>query len=236
MISTEAMDSFTVRYLGGIDIFAFRVAGLLLQLEDGWRAMQTFWDRRSAGRVHGFAVVIAEVVAIALIMTTPMAADHLEGKLQALGKPEHMLSGIDVYKTTIAEVIKIYGEPTGKRDVPAEGVKDGVGGERNYTWEKKGLRLAVWTGYHNDRESGVYSVDAWGATSNDGLGKSARGLTLGSTLQQQKALYGDRFFVSSKDKDKVKSVLLEWRDGTQLAVDYDSNGRISHMQLSANVE
>jgi hypothetical protein len=95
---------------------------------NGWRAMQTFWDRRSAGRVHGFAVVIAEVVAIGLIMTTPMTADHLEKKLQALGKPEHMLSRVK-FKTTIAEVIKIYGEPTDKRDVPAQGVKDGVGGE-----------------------------------------------------------------------------------------------------------
>lgn len=82
----------------------------------------------------------------------------------------------------------------------------------------------------------MFSVDVWGSAPNDGLGKSGRGLTLGSTLQQQKALYGDRFFVSSTDKGKVKSVLLEWHDGTQLVIDYNSNGRISHMQLSANIE
>jgi hypothetical protein len=166
----------------------------------------------------------------------PTAADHLEGKLQALGKPEHMLCAIDVYKTTVAEVIKSYGEPTRKRDVPAEGVKDGIGGERNYTWEDHGLRFAVWTGYHNERESRIYSVDVWGAATNGELGKTGRGLALGSTLQQQKALYETRFFVSSKDKARVKSVLLEWQDGTQLVVDYDSCGHISHMQLSANIE
>ncbi len=198
--------------------------------------MRTAWDRISTGFMGNLVVVIAEVVALALMMPVPMVADHLEGKLRAPGQPEHMLSGIDVYKTTIAEIIKIYGEPTSRRDVPAEGVKDGVGGERNYTWEKNGLRLAVWTGYHDDYESGVYSVDVWGVTPNDGLGKSSRGLTLGATLRQQKALYGDHFFVSSRDRDRVKSVLIEWRDGTQLVVDYDSDGRISHMQLSANLE
>jgi len=197
--------------------------------------MQTFWNGRSTRCARRFAVVV-EVVAFALMVIVPTAADHLEGKLQAVGKPEHMLSGIDVYKTTIAEVIKIYGEPTSKRDLPAEGVKDGVGGQRNYTWEKKGLRLAAWTWYHNDHESAVDGVDVWGPGPYEKLGETGRGLRLGATLQQQKALYGNHFFVSSRDKGRVKSVLLEWRDGTQLVVDYDPDGHISHMQLSANIE
>jgi len=171
-------------------------------------------------------------------LLTPLrtGADHLEGKQRATGAPEHVLCGIDVYKTAVTEVIKAYGEPTEKRDIPAVGLKDGVGGERNYTWVKVGLRLAVWTGYHNDHESSVYGVDVWGPAPQGELGKSGRGLALGSTLQQQKAICGDRFFVSSRDKGKVKSVLLEWRDGTQLVADYDPDGHISHMQLSADIE
>jgi hypothetical protein len=120
--------------------------------------------------------LIAEVVAFALMMTAPMVADHLEGSQQATGKPEHSLSGIDVYKTTIAEVIKVYGAPTSKRDIPAEGVKDGVGGERNYIWERKGLRLGAWTYYHNDRKTGVNSVDVWGTAPSEGLDRVVSGI------------------------------------------------------------
>jgi hypothetical protein len=208
--------------------------------------MKAFCESRSTEFSREAVVLIAVVAAFVLLTTAPVNADHLEGKQQALGRPEHMLSGIDVYKTTIAEVIKKYSEPTSKRNTPAEGVKDGVGGYRDYIWEIRGLRLLAGTGYHNDHESGVYSVDVWGTSPNEELGKSGRGLTLGSTLQQQKALYGDRFFISSTygkmlpsgpdPKGKVKSVLLEWHDGTQMVIDYDSNGRISHMQLSANIE
>jgi hypothetical protein len=201
--------------------------------------MQALRTRSFTGFWLRGVIAVIEVVALALFLATPMAADHLEGKQQAPGKPEHMLSGIDVYKTTIAEVIKMYGEPTSKRDIPAEGVKKGVGGERNYIWERNGLRLGAWTYYHDDQEAGVNGVDVWGTAPNEGLGKSGRGLALGSTPQEQKALYGDRFFVSSTygkmlpsgpdPKGKVKSVLLEWHDGTQMVIDYDSNGRISHM-------
>jgi hypothetical protein len=205
-----------------------------------------FWVRRSTAFSHRAVGVIAAVAALVLLMEVPVAADHLEGKQQALGKPEHTLSKIDVYKTTIAKVIKMYGEPTSKRDYPTEGVKDGIGGERNYIWDMKGFRLAVWIFYRNDHESEVYSVDAWGTASQGDLGKTSRGLSLGSTFQQQKALYGNRFFVSSTygkmlpsgpdPKGKIKSVLLEWQDGTQMVIDYDLEGRISHMQLIADIE
>jgi hypothetical protein len=184
--------------------------------------------------------------AFLFIAAGSLAADHLEGKQQALGKPERMLSGIDVSKSTVAEVIQMYGKPASKRDIPAEGVKDGTGGERNYVWERGGIRLGVWTYYHNDHESAVDAVDVWGKSPSGVNGKSGQGLTLGATMEQQRIVYGDRFFVSSTygqqlpngpdPKGKVKSVLLEWHDGTQMVVDYDSNGRITHMQLSAEVE
>jgi hypothetical protein len=199
-------------------------------------AMQVFRGRQLNGFWRRGVFVFAVVAALAFLAAVPMTADHLEGKQQALGKPEHMLSGIDVYKTTIAEVIKMYGEPTSKRDIPAEGVKDGVGGTRDYIWERKGLRLLAGTGYHNEHESEVYNVDVWGSAPEGELGKSGRGLTLGSTLQHQKAVYGDRFFNSSGDTKYVSSVLIEWHDGTQMVIDYDVKGRIFHMQLSADTE
>ena len=192
------------------------------------------------------ALIVAGVAVLVLLKPELAGADHLEGKQLAAGVAEYRLSGIDVYKTTIAEVIKMYGEPTSKRDIPAEGAKNGVDGYRDYLWEAKGLRLLAGTRYHNEHESEVYSVDVWGAAPHEGLGKTGRGLALGSTLQQQKALYGDHFFVSSTygkilssgpdTKGKIKSVLLEWHDGTQMVIDYDSNGHISHMQLMAEIE
>jgi hypothetical protein len=209
-------------------------------------AMRGLLESRSTRFLRRTVIILTAVAAFNFMMVVPVAADHLEGKQQAIGKQERILSGIDIYKTTIAEVIKMYGKPASRRDLPVKGVKDGVGGYRDYIWEFNGLRLLAATGYHNDKESGVYSVDVWGAAPQGDLGKTAHGLALGSTLEQQKALYGDRFFVSSTygkklpsgpdTKGKVKSVLLQWRDGTQLVIDYDSKGRVSHMQLSADIE
>lgn len=208
--------------------------------------MRAFREIGLTGFLQRFVPVIAVVAAFVFLTTAPTLADHLEGNQQALGEPEHLLSGIDVRNSTIAEIIKIYGEPTSKRDIPAEGVRDGVGGERNYIWESNGLKFGVWTGYHNEKESGINSVDVWGNAAKGVLGMTGRGLSLGSTIQQQKTIYGDRFFVSSTfgkmlpsgpdPRGTVKSVLLEWRDGTQMVIDYDSNGHISHMQLSADIE
>ena len=208
--------------------------------------MELIGDNLAAGRRITrlrAGLCLAGVVVLGLLNAEPVAADHLEGKQQATGAPEHRLSGIDVSKTSIAEVIKIYGEPTTRRDVLAQSVKDGVGGERNYIWEKAGMRLEVWTGYNNDHESEVYSVDVWGTEPRAEFGRSGRGLTLGSTLEEQRAIYGNRFFVSSTygktppsrpdPKARMKSILLEWQDGKQMVIDYDLNGRVSHMQLSA---
>ena len=200
--------------------------------------MQTVFQLRAT-------VIVAVVAVLVLLKVEPVSADHLEGKQLATGVAEHRLSGVDVYRTTIAEVIKMYGEPTSKRDLSEE-VGHGTGKWYSYAWEKEGIKLVAWA--HDETEHGtvVYGVDMWGSAPNERLGKTGRGLTLGSTLQQQKALYGDRFFVSSTygkmlpsgpdPKSKIKSVLLEWHDGTQMVVDYDLNGHISHMQLMADMD
>lgn len=199
------------------------------------RVVQEIWDNRLSKFVLRVVSVALTAVAFAHIATETAAADHLERREQATSKPEHILSGIDVYKTTLKQVFVTYGKPTSKVDIPPEGVKDGVGGERAYTWKKEEMRLIVGTAYHNKHES-VCSVDVWGSAPGNRLGKSGRGLALGSTLQRQKALYGTRFFVSSGQIGKVKFLLLVWHDGTQMVVDYDTTGRVSHLQLFADIE
>ena len=55
---------------------------------------------------------------------------------------------------------------------------------------------------------------------------------LGSTLEQQKALYGDHYSTPYTAKDGTKYVLVEWEDGTELTIDYGPIGHCNHIRLA----
>ncbi len=136
---------------------------------------------------------------------------------------------------SIDEVIKLYGPPTSREDAV---VPDGAGGTRFYKWEWPGLRMSVATFFyyldaqHTISESKVDYVDVWGDASSGAIGTTGRGLQLGSTLEQQKALYGDHYSTPYTAKDGTKYVLVEWEDGTELTIDYGPIGHCNHIRLA----
>ncbi len=137
---------------------------------------------------------------------------------------------------SIQEVIKLYGPPTSKEDSV---VPDGAGGTRFYVWQWPGLRMSVATLFyyldaqHTISESTVDYVDVWGDSPQRAIGATGRGFMLGSMLQQQKAIYGDRYSISYTAKDGTKYVLVEWEDGTELTIDYGPNGHSNHIRLAS---
>jgi len=187
--------------------------------------------------------MICVLAVFSLAFLTEGSADDLNRSQLATGKPDHELSGIDVhatgyllFATDISQVTKRLGPPTSTEIQKGSFASDKSGESRTYVWAKNGIRIQARTDVSKNAESGVYSVDAWGNGSENGLGATGRGLALGATFQRQKAIYGNRFYASSVEKGQIKSVLIQWGDGTQLFIDYGPDQRIRHMQLMAAVE
>ena len=158
-----------------------------------------------------------------LLCGSVLLADHLPPSKIALGRPEHMLAGVNVYDDTIGAVIKRLGKPdhfsaTTNSDYPPGS------GERSCEWERDGVRLRVGTEFRTDAatkkiiESAPMIVDGWGERPGS-LGMTGRGLPLGAGLAAIQKVYGSRF-----QKD-THAVTIQWKDETTLVIDLNKDGQ-----------
>jgi len=124
-------------------------------------------------------------------------ADHLPAKLQAWGKPENTLAGINLEHDNPADVLQSLGPPTKKVTVPNNPQWTG------YLWGTPNLRIEVEVSRGNgkdylDQVTIVRLGGDSGAASSNGSSNSVRestgrGLKLGDTIETLKSLYGSRF-------------------------------------------
>jgi hypothetical protein len=188
---------------------------------------------------------LAQLAVLVCLLVGPLgngAAQHLPEEDIAKGPPEHVLSGINVYKTLLTEAFRRLGQPSRIKvdvDVPGKSTARGSGGV-DYTWVKDRVRLVASAEYYEENgkriESKLYAVEVWGARpTSDGVGVTGAGLALGDTIEKVKKCYGDRFF-KGKTSNGTTYLQIEWTDDTQLNIDFDNSGRIAHMQLMASIE
>jgi hypothetical protein len=170
-----------------------------------------------------------------LFVTCQLAwPDHLPPSKIALGKPEHVLAGVNVYDDSIESVLKRLGKPN-KVDSNTNSDYPPGSGERSYDWNSNGVRIRVGTEFHTDEttkkviESAPMIVDVW-ASGVGSTAKTGKGLALGDGISRIRKLYGPRF------QRDAHSITLQWKDETSLILDLDDNGRIIHMQLLAATE
>ena len=160
--------------------------------------------------------------------------DHFPASKLALGNPEHVLGGVDVYSDKIASVIARLGKPA-KTDSTTSPDYPRGSGERSYEWRSEGVRLRVGTEYRTDQQTGrviesaPMVVDVWGSGGGR-LAKTGRGLALGDQIATAKSAYGSRY-----ERDS-HSITFQWKDETTLVMDLDDSGRVVHMQLLAATE
>jgi hypothetical protein len=166
------------------------------------------------------------------LFSTVLAADDLPKHLRAKGNADTTLSGIDVYKSTVKEVIAKIGQPTRAIDVPDTGT---VAGGRNYEWEKGGLKLICGTWNDKGEDSVAYSVEVWGTDAGSKLGVTGRGLGLGATLSDIHRIYGQRMQLSSLEHGDFQ-VTIQWNDDTTLYLFLNNNRHIYHIHLLASTE
>jgi hypothetical protein len=161
-----------------------------------------------------------------------LLADDLPSRRRAKGSSDTKLAGIDVYTSAIKTVIAKLGDPTKVIDVADTGV---VAGGRDYEWTKKDLKLVCGTWNDKGENSVVYSVELWGTDAAREIGRTGRGLKLGSTFSDIHRIYGQRMQMSKLDHGIVQ-ITIQWNDDTTLYLFLNKNGHIDHIHLLASTE
>ena len=174
----------------------------------------------------------------------PSAAVQREQSRFAKGKPEHVLSGIDV-PSTLDLVIARYGSPNKIIDVAVDDVPPGRG-ERDYIWHKGSVTVSVTTAHYLDEnrkevESSIYAVEVMGSSPQGEIGQTGAGLVLGDARERAEQIYGPNFYSSQVLKSRLQGDhfpvrATEWEDGRRLCIALDKRGRIEFMTLVASVD
>jgi len=182
--------------------------------------------------MHTTRVITLLLLALYCLVSTATLADHLPEAKIARGKADTILSGVDVYHSTIRQAIKKLGPPTSAEVIPE---KNDIAGGKRYEWktEKTNLLLVTW----NDKgeDSVPYSAEVWGAAPAGKIGITGRGLKLGAMLTDVRRIYGPRFSKSKRD-DGTWQIIVQWQDQTTLYLYFDKTGHVGHMHLMAAIE
>lgn len=179
-------------------------------------------------------------------------ADHVPEEKIAQGKVESFLCGIDIHSTTIEQAVVILGKPNQVVTTADEKVFEGKNYNeypagvdnawRDFIWTIKGVKLRLYSGYYIDQkthqrvQSGIYAVDVWGSKPIGKMGVTGQGLDLGDPLSKVKKIYGKLFVQNRKADTRQLYLLIEWKDGSQMNIDFDEKNRINHIGLSAEME
>jgi hypothetical protein len=191
-------------------------------------------SRQGALRVH-FPKAWPMIVLLSILCVPLNRAhgDHLPEGLIAKGKPEHMLCGIDVYKTNFKGAEATLGSPSYSSDIKVTYFPKGWG-FRLHVWNIHMASLFAYSSYRSQQdpaEDQMYEVEIYGLAPSGIFGRTGAGLSLGCDLACVERIYGSRFY-----RQSPHDILLEFSDGTQLTVGFDSGGKIYHMMLVAEVE
>jgi hypothetical protein len=154
--------------------------------------------------------------------------DHLPASEQAKGKPEKILAGINIERSRISDIIKLYGKPA-KVSIDPKPSNLNVVEIRHYYWSKGSMTLHV-------AMYGEYMgfIDVKGAPGSSQIVRTGRGLKIGDELAAVRRIYGPRFKVQNIPQLKIHNVGIQWRtQAYSLVADLDEKGKIKGLILMA---
>ena len=159
-------------------------------------------------------------------------ADHLPEHQLARGRPETTLARIDLRRTNIEKIVRVYGKPTEEKKW--EPGMSNSSGQIDYYWRKKGLNLHVQIEFIAKDPSWkpIVLVEVSEGTSRM-IGTTRAGLAVGDTLTDLRRVYGRRFHVRNIPKHDIHDVMVQWRSGYSLVATLNRKNRIVNLFLSA---
>jgi len=164
---------------------------------------------------------------VILVVSTLAQGQNLSYLQQAslVVAPETVLSGVDISKSTVQQVIARFGKPT--EILPAGLIKPiytyaQISASHTYEWYGKTCRLRVFTA---DGDT-ITSVEVWGSQAEFDAGTTGKGLRLSATGDDVLRLY------SSASQLPIWSS-EDCGPETLLRVDFGADGRVNHMKLTS---
>jgi hypothetical protein len=143
-----------------------------------------------------------------------------------------MLGRVQLQHTTARALTELYGRPSQEHYYRAE---NRAPPERENRWKFKDGELRVFVFERSGRESTIYSVEAFGTIPSD-WSRTSKGLSLGASLNDLRRIYGTRYQSGTLPANGRRWVVVQWKTENELRVDFDNQGAICHMQLTAPVE
>jgi hypothetical protein len=163
-------------------------------------------------------------------------ADHLPDELISKTQTEHLLAGIDVYKTTYVHPVELTRQRTEVKELPVEDCKTNkCGGFEVVEWRDNGCSIIIASDYGAEVPvRHVYSVEVRRFSSaNTKTCSTGRGVSIGDSFSKAIIAYGNRFFVS---RQSPKTILYQWLDDTTLQLEMAPDNSIQAMHLTASIE
>jgi len=155
--------------------------------------------------------MIRNLLLILLLCSTALAQDE--------SAPETVLAGIDIFHTTIPEIIKLYGPPEGVFAAP----EPYPVGTRQYKWSRLTVTLRVLT-EPTPAGDRIAAIQIDGDGDGKPISRTGRGLKLGEKAKAIRKVYGV--------EPSGQSTTIEWPKGLTLLVRANENSRIDRLELS----
>ena len=161
-------------------------------------------------------------------------ADHLPDNLQARGRPETNLAGINIRHAKLADIVRRYGQPTKVIGVEERNPK--IASSYHYYWIRAGVTVHIVvdrfpTDLPNWQHVSLIEV---GSGTSHTIGRTGKGLKLGDRLKELKRIYGSRYYVRDTPKFKIHDVMIQWhREEYSLVATLDRHKRITSLTLLA---
>ena len=172
------------------------------------------------------------IVAPVLLALTAVAGPAAGQKVKVIhnmkwakGKPDTVLSGINVCSTPMWKVFRMLGNPARTERITNQPV---------FVWERGEVKLKV-SEYTFLRGLVPNFVEVSGKAPVGDIGKTGRGLALGATLNDIRRVYGRRFPVDVDESHRVSWVSVLWKGQGTAGLDFrlNSKGQVDYIQLLA---
>ena len=192
---------------------------------DGRRASDSGGSHFNLSMYIRLKVFFLSVLSIGFFVSVSHA-DHLATKDQAKGKPEKVLAGINLDRSKIADVIKLYGKPS---NVTKEPSIPNVVDTSHYYWMKGSAKLHVVV-YGNY----IALIEVEGSPGAGQIGRTGRGLKIGDDLADVRRIYGPKYKVRNIPERQIHDVEIQWRtEEYSLVAELNSKGTIKSLSLVA---
>ena len=138
---------------------------------------------------------------------------------QEKAAPENVLAAIDIFHSTIPEIIKLYGPPEGVFAAP----EPYPVGTKQYKWTCLTVTLRVLT-EPTPAGDRIAAIQIDGDGDGKPISRTGRGLKLGEKAEAMRKVYGV--------EPSGQSTTIEWPNGLTLLVRANEKSRIDRLELS----